>query len=102
VNYAAVSHTAGVSRTWLYRQDEIRDLISELRDHEPSAAARHATSVNDLGAGPPRRPGCAASFWASRAACSARARARSGALCLGAPPPGPSSKQLHGWPACIF
>jgi hypothetical protein len=44
VNYAAVSHTAGVSRTWLYRQDEIRDLISELRDHEPPAAARHATS----------------------------------------------------------
>jgi hypothetical protein len=36
---------------------------------------RIARSANDLGAGPPRRPGRAASFWASRAACSARARA---------------------------
>ena len=39
VNYAAVAHAAGVSRTWLYRQDQIRDLISQLRKHEPPAAA---------------------------------------------------------------
>ena len=39
VNYAAVAHAAGVSRTWLYRQDQIRDLVSRLRDHEPPAAA---------------------------------------------------------------
>jgi Family of unknown function (DUF6262) len=44
VNYAAVSHAAGVSRTWLYRQDQIRDLISQLRDHKPPAAARHAST----------------------------------------------------------
>jgi hypothetical protein len=31
VNYAAVAHAAGVSRTWLYSQDQIRDLISDLR-----------------------------------------------------------------------
>ena len=46
---------------------------------------RIARSASDLGAGPPRRPGRAASFWASRAGCSAWARAWSGALCLGAP-----------------
>ena len=39
MNYAAVAHAAGVSRTWLYRQDQTRDLISQLRDHEPPAAA---------------------------------------------------------------
>ena len=39
VTYAAVAHAAGVSRTWLYSQDQIRDLISELREHEPPAAA---------------------------------------------------------------
>ena len=39
VSYAAVAHAAGVSRTWLYRQDQIRDLISQLRDHQPPAAA---------------------------------------------------------------
>jgi Family of unknown function (DUF6262) len=44
VNYAAVAHAAGVSRTWLYRQDQIRDLITQLRDHEPPAASRHATT----------------------------------------------------------
>jgi hypothetical protein len=44
VNYAAVAHAAGVSRTWLYRQDQIRDLISQLRDHKPPAAAQHAST----------------------------------------------------------
>ena len=39
VNYTAVAHAAGVSRTWLYSQDQIRDLISDLRNHEPPAAA---------------------------------------------------------------
>ena len=39
VSYAAVAHAAGVSRAWLYRQDQIRDLISQLRDQQPPAAA---------------------------------------------------------------
>ena len=39
VNYAAVAHAAGVSRTWLYSQDQIRDLISDLREHQPPADA---------------------------------------------------------------
>ena len=39
VNYAAVAHVAGVSRTWLYSQDQIRDLISDLREHKPSPTA---------------------------------------------------------------
>lgn len=49
VNYAAVAHASGVSRAWLYRQDQIRDLISQLRDHQPRdhrppAAPRHAST----------------------------------------------------------
>jgi hypothetical protein len=44
VNYAAVAHAAGVSRAWLYRQDQIRDLISQLRDPKPPAAAQHAST----------------------------------------------------------
>jgi hypothetical protein len=44
VTYAAVAHAAGVSRTWLYSQDQIRDLISQLRDHKPPAAAQHAST----------------------------------------------------------
>ena len=39
VTYAAVAHTAGVSRPWLYRQDQIRSLISQLRDHQLPATA---------------------------------------------------------------
>ena len=38
INYTVVARTAGVSRTWLYRQDQIRDLISQLRQqHAPAA-----------------------------------------------------------------
>ncbi len=47
VNYAAVAHAAGVSRTWLYRQDQIRALISRQRALEPPAAqiaAQRATT----------------------------------------------------------
>jgi hypothetical protein len=45
VSYAAVAHAAGVSRAWLYRHDQIRSLISQLREHhQPPAAARRATS----------------------------------------------------------
>jgi hypothetical protein len=46
VTYAAVAHAAGVSRPWLYRQDKIRDLISQLRDHQPATAltAQRATA----------------------------------------------------------
>jgi hypothetical protein len=39
INYTAVAHSAGVSRTWLYRQDQIRELISQLRQQHPPAAA---------------------------------------------------------------
>ena len=39
INYTAVAHSAGVSRSWLYRQAQIRDLISQLRhQHAPAAA----------------------------------------------------------------
>lgn len=44
MSYAAVAHAVGVSRTWLYRQDPIRDVISQLRRHEPPAAAQRASS----------------------------------------------------------
>jgi transposase-like protein len=39
INYTAIARTAGVSRTWLYRQDQIRDLISQLRHQHPPPAA---------------------------------------------------------------
>ena len=39
INYTTVAHSAGVSRSWLYRQSQIRDLISQLRQqHAPAAA----------------------------------------------------------------
>lgn len=38
INYSAVALSAGVSRTWLYRQDQIRDLISQLRQQRAPAA----------------------------------------------------------------
>ena len=47
INYTAVARTAGVSRAWLYRQNQIRDLISQLRQqHAPAAglAAQHAST----------------------------------------------------------
>jgi hypothetical protein len=39
INYTTVAHSAGVSRSWLYRQGQIRDLISQLRHQHPTAAA---------------------------------------------------------------
>ena len=45
VNYAAVAYAADVSRTWLYSQEQIRDLISDFRKHEPPAAALAAQTT---------------------------------------------------------
>lgn len=42
INYTAVAHSAGVSRSWLYRQGQIRDLISQLRQQHAPAAAHTA------------------------------------------------------------
>ena len=39
INFSAVAAAAGVSRTWLYRNPGIRDLITRLRT-EPSRPAR--------------------------------------------------------------
>ena len=39
LNFSTVAQSAGVSRGWLYRQDQIRDLISQLHpQHTPAAA----------------------------------------------------------------
>jgi hypothetical protein len=50
INYTAIARTAGVSRAWLYRQDQIRDLISQLRQqHAPATAlATQRASTNSL------------------------------------------------------
>jgi hypothetical protein len=47
VNFSAVAHSAGVSRGWLYRQEQIRDLISKQRALDPPRArvtAQRATA----------------------------------------------------------
>jgi Family of unknown function (DUF6262) len=38
VSFSAVAQSAGVSRGWLYRQDQIRDLISHQQALKPPAA----------------------------------------------------------------
>lgn len=43
VSFSAVAESAGVSRGWLYRQDQIRDLISRQRALQPPAARRLTT-----------------------------------------------------------
>jgi Family of unknown function (DUF6262) len=43
VTFSTVAGSAGVSRGWLYRQDQIRDLISRQRALKPPAARRLAT-----------------------------------------------------------
>ena len=48
VNYAAVAHAAGVSRTWLYRQDQIRDLIGQLRAPATGRRAHRAARKHRL------------------------------------------------------
>jgi len=50
INYSAVALSAGVSRTWLYSQDQIRDLINQLRQqHTPAPApAAQRASTNSL------------------------------------------------------
>ena len=42
VNFSTVAQSAGVSRGWLYRQDQIRDLISRQQALKPPAARRAA------------------------------------------------------------
>jgi len=47
INYTTVALSAGVSRTWLYNQDQIRDLISKQRALDPPRAritAQRATA----------------------------------------------------------
>ena len=50
ISYSSVARTAGVSRPWLYRQDQIRDLISQLRpQHAPAATlATQRASTDSL------------------------------------------------------
>jgi hypothetical protein len=43
VNFSTVAQSAGVSRGWLYRQDQIRDLISRQQALKPPASRRVAT-----------------------------------------------------------
>ena len=38
VTFSAIAATAGVSRTWLYRNPGVRDLITRLRSEPPRAA----------------------------------------------------------------
>ena len=40
VSFSTVAQSAGVSRGWLYRQDQIRDLISHQQALKPPAARR--------------------------------------------------------------
>jgi Family of unknown function (DUF6262) len=40
VSFSTVAKSAGVSRGWLYREDQIRDLISRQRALKPPAARR--------------------------------------------------------------
>jgi hypothetical protein len=42
VNFSTVAQSAGVSRGWLYRQDQIRDLISRQQALKPPAIRRAA------------------------------------------------------------
>jgi len=47
VTFSTVAQSAGVSRGWLYRQDQIRDLISQQQALKPTAArtaAQRATA----------------------------------------------------------
>jgi hypothetical protein len=47
VTFSTVAQSAGVSRGWLYRQDQIRDLISQQRARKPPATrltAQRATA----------------------------------------------------------
>jgi hypothetical protein len=51
VNFSRVAQTAGVSRGWLYRQEQIRDLISRQQALKPPAArgaAAHRATADSL------------------------------------------------------
>jgi len=51
VNFSTVAQSAGVSRAWLYRQDQLRDLISRQRAIKPSPARRataHRATADSL------------------------------------------------------
>ena len=42
MNFSTVAQSAGVSRGWLYLQDQIRDLISRQQELKPPATSRDA------------------------------------------------------------
>ena len=46
INFGSVSEEAGVSRTWLYNQTDIRDKIEELRDNRSSKKSKTNKSVS--------------------------------------------------------
>ncbi len=51
VSFTTVAQSAGVSRAWLYRQDQIRDLITRQRPLKPPAARRataHRATADSL------------------------------------------------------
>lgn len=51
VNFSTVAQSAGVSRGWLYRQDQIRDLISRQQALKPPATRRataHRATADSL------------------------------------------------------
>ena len=51
VNFSTVAQSAGVSRAWLYRQDQIRDLISRQQALKPPPARRvtaHRATADSL------------------------------------------------------
>ena len=65
VNFSTVAQSAGVSRGWLYRQDQIRDLISRQRhsSHQPPArlprtAQPPTRSASGSTPPAPRTPAC--------------------------------------------
>lgn len=57
INYTVIALSAGVSRTWLHRQDQIRDQISELRQQHAAPAARGGQGELAATTGELARPG---------------------------------------------
>jgi hypothetical protein len=62
VNFSAIAQTAGVSRGWLYRQDQIRDIIGRLRRLDPPGSQPNGQAPNRYASGSmppaPRSPAC--------------------------------------------
>jgi Family of unknown function (DUF6262) len=89
ITFESVSDTAGVSRSWLYTQTDLKDEIQRIR----AATSRQTSPRPRAGSAPPTTP--CASAWISRCAATANSPKRTSGCAVSSPTPSANSATPH-------